>query len=212
MVLIICICVSKRLIMTTRRWRLVGPHLFPSTERFGTFFLCPMTGSNIGVRFFFFHNSEARLDVYPEWWSAPDLHYGNAITTGVYNRMCLLVAFGRCLRVVRKWEQQHPGDRGAAVGVAVVVGGGGRCLCGPSDHTEAPGLSEQEGQKNVSVTPNDGEMVVKLVFWRVFFFFKSAGTLKRLQTPIQNVFCWSLQSASNQEHHGNTYVNLFISS
>lgn len=132
-----------------------------------------------------FHNSEARLDVYSEWWSAPDLHYGNAITTGVYNRMCLLVAFGRCLRVVRKWEQQHPGDRRAAVGVAVLVGGGASACVAPVITLRLP-VSQNRRAKKPSVSHPTTERwssvftVMKLVFWCFLFFFKSAATLKRL--------------------------------
>lgn len=71
-----------------------------------------------------FHKSEVKLDVYAKSWSPPDLHYNNTITTGVYNRMCLLFAYCRCLCVVRKWVRQHPGDfraGGAAACVAPVI-------------------------------------------------------------------------------------------
>lgn len=62
---------------------------------------------------FRFLTSDVKLDVYTKLWSPPDLHYNNTITTGVYNRMCLLLAFCRCLLVVRKWAWQHPGDERA---------------------------------------------------------------------------------------------------
>lgn len=62
---------------------------------------------------FRFQNNDMKLDVYTKLWSPPDLHYNNTITTGVYNRMCLLLAFCRCLLVVRKWARQHPGDKRA---------------------------------------------------------------------------------------------------
>lgn len=71
-----------------------------------------------------FQKREAKLDVYAELRSPPDLHYNNTITTGVYNRMRLLFACCRCLCVFRKWAQQHPGDLragGAAACVAPVI-------------------------------------------------------------------------------------------
>lgn len=163
MVLIICICISKCLIVTS-----------PMTARW--------QAAILASDFFFsgLHNSEARLDVYPEWWSAPDLHYGNAITTGVYNRMCLLVAFGRCLRVVRKWEQQHPGDRRGA------VGGGAACVA-PVITLRLP-VSQNRRTKKPSVSRPTTERwssvftVVKLAFWRFFVYICCSikGTLKRL--------------------------------
>lgn len=83
-----------------------------------------------------FQNSDVKLDVYTKLWSPPDLHYNNTITTGVYNRMCLLLAFCRCLLVVRKWAATSWGQES----------GGGDAACVAPVITQR--LPVQEGQKS----------------------------------------------------------------
>lgn len=73
------------------------------------------------------------------------------------------------MRAATSWGPESGGRGGGGGGP-----GGGHCLCGPSDHTEAPGLPEQEGQKTINVTPNDRELVVRFhsheVGFLAFFF------------------------------------------
>lgn len=100
-----------------------------------------------------------------KWWSAADLHYSNTLTTGVCNRMCLLAAFVCCLRVVRKWEQQHPGDQRPAAVVAVLVVAvvevvGRHCLCGPSKKLQVP-----QAWKYHTAAPGDRNGVVVIMFF-----------------------------------------------
>lgn len=114
-----------------------------------------------------------------KWWSAADLHYSNAITTGVYNRMCLLAAFARCLRVVRKWEQQHPGDqRASGLVVAVLVVGKveveevvvRHCLCGPSGRLPGP----QAWRQKRSRRRRCGLLFPHLMYHRGYRYLKSS--------------------------------------